>query len=147
VADGESGGPDKPGHDFPDDARARPLDRVVLPVDHDQTYRYAEASGDQMPIHLDDELAWQVGLPGIIIHGLCTMAFCSRAVIDQAADGDPSLLRRLAVRFAAYLLPGDELEVEMFDAGTTPEGRRAVAFEASAAGRTVIKNGWAEIEA
>ena len=119
----------------------------MLPVDRDQTYRYAEASGDQMPIHLDDDLARQVGLPGIIVHGLCTMAFCSRAVIDRVADGDPSRLRRLAVRFAANLLPGEELEVELFDAGSTPEGRRAVAFEASSAGRTVIKNGWAEIEA
>jgi acyl dehydratase len=119
----------------------------VLPVDVDQTFRYAEASGDQMPIHLDDEFAKQVGLPGIIIHGLCTMAFCSRAVVERAADGDPSRLRRLAVRFAAHLLPGDDLRVELFDAGQPAVGRRAVAFEASASDRTVIKNGWAEIEA
>jgi acyl dehydratase len=126
---------------------------VLLPVDLDQTFRYAEASGDQMPIHLDDGLARSVGLPGIIVHGLCTMAFCSRAVIDRIAGGDPSRLRRLAVRFAAHLLPGDELAVDVYDAGTTPEGRRAIAFEASAADvasdapvRTVIKNGWAEVE-
>jgi acyl dehydratase len=147
MADGESAGPDKPGHDFPAEAREHPIDRVVLPVDRDQTYRYAEASGDQMPIHLDDDLAKQVGLPGIIIHGLCTMAFCSRAVIERTAGGDPSRLRRPAVRFAANLLPGDELAVDLFDAGTTPEGRRAVAFEATSAGGTVIKNGWAEVEA
>ena len=147
MADGESGGPDAPDHGFPVEARDRPIDRVVLPVDGDQTFRYAEASGDQMPIHLDDEFAKQVGLPGIIIHGLCTMAFCGRAVIDRVADGDPSRLRRLAVRFAAHLLPGEELTVELFDAGPTPDGRQTVAFEASSAGRTVIKNGWAEIEA
>jgi acyl dehydratase len=147
MTDGSSGGPDAPRHELPADARDRPIDRVVLPVDVDQTFRYAEASGDQMPIHLDDELAKQVGLPGIIIHGLCTMAFCGRAVIDRVADGDPSRLRRLAVRFAAYLLPGDELAVELFDAGQTADGRRAIAFEASASGRTVIKNGRAEVEA
>jgi acyl dehydratase len=146
VTDGESGGPDAPPHDLPADARNHAIDRIVLPVDRDQTYRYAEASGDQMPIHLDDELAKQVGLPGIIVHGLCTMAFCGRAIIDRLADGDPSRLRRLAVRFAAHLLPGDELAVDLFDAGQTSDGRQAVAFEASSSERTVIKNGWAEIE-
>ena len=70
-------------------ARDRPLGRVVLPVDRDQTFRYSEASGDPMPIHLDDDVARSVGLPGIIVHGLCTMAFCGRAVIDEVADGDP----------------------------------------------------------
>lgn len=142
----ESGGPEKPAHDFPSDARDRPLGRVVLPVDRDQTFRYAEASGDHMPIHLDDAFARSVGLPGIA-HGLCTMAFCSRAVVDQVAQGDPSRLRRLAVRFAANLLPGEELAVDLFDAGITADRRRAIAFEASSAGRTVIKNGRAEVEA
>jgi acyl dehydratase len=147
VSDGESGGPDKPAHDVPADARDRPLGRVVVPVDRDQTFRYAEASGDTMPIHLDDAIARSVGLPGIIVHGMCTMAFCGRAVVDEVADGDPSRLRRLAVRFAANLLPGEELAVDLLDAGSTPEGRAAVAFEATSAGQTVITHGRAEVEA
>lgn len=48
--------------------------------DADQTFRYAEAAGDPMPIHLDDEFAKAVGLPGIIVHGLCTIAFVSHAL-------------------------------------------------------------------
>ena len=58
-------------------------------VDDDQTYRYRDASGDTMPIHVDDELARSVGLPGIIAHGLCTMAMCSQSVIATVAGGDP----------------------------------------------------------
>lgn len=69
--------------------------------DADQTFRYAEASGDTMPIHTDEEFARSVGLRGIIIHGLCTMAFVSRAAIQTACPEDPSRLRRLAVRFSA----------------------------------------------
>jgi acyl dehydratase len=146
MSDGESGGPDKPGHDFPDDARAKPVgDPFVVHVDDDQTFRYRDASGDQMPIHVDEAFAKQVGLPGIIAHGLCTMAMCSQAVVKTAADGDPARLKRLAVRFASNVFPGNDVEVQLYDAGTTPDGNRAYAFEATSAGAVVIKNGWAEI--
>ena len=99
-----------------------------------------------MPIHLDDAFAKSVGLPGIIAHGLCTMAMCSQAVVKTVADGDPSRLKRLAVRFAANVLPGNDIDVEIFDAGTA-NGRQAYAFEATSAGAVVVKNGWAEVEA
>ncbi len=49
-----------------------------------------------MPIHLDDALAKSVGLPGIIVHGLCTMAFTSWAVVQSVAAGDSTRLKRLA---------------------------------------------------
>ncbi len=146
MSDGESGGPDKPAHDLPEDARSRPAGTFTIHVDDDQTYRYHEASGDPMPIHLDDAFAKSVGLPGIIAHGLCTMAMCSQAVISTAADGDPARLKRLAVRFAANVFPGNDIEVALFDAGATDGGRKAVAFEATSAGAVVVKNGWAEIE-
>ena len=145
MGDGESGGPDKPNHDFPDDARAKPAGTFTIHVDDDQTFRYREASGDEMPIHLDDAFAKSVGLPGIIAHGLCTMAMCSQAIIKTVADGDPGRLRRLAVRFASNVFPGNDIEVALFDAGTV-DGRKAYAFEAASAGAVVIKNGWAEVE-
>lgn len=146
MVDGESAGPDKPAHDFPAEARDKKIDEVTVHVDDDQTFRYADASGDRMPIHLDEQFATAVGLPGIILHGLCTLAMCSQAVITIAGDGDPSRLRRLAVRFAANVLPGNDLTVEIYDAGITADGRHAVAFEASSGGQTVIKNGRAEVE-
>jgi acyl dehydratase len=145
LSDGESGGPDKPDHDFPDDARAREVGRYTIHVDDDQTYRYRDASGDEMPIHVDDAFAQSVGLPGIIAHGLCTMAMCSQAVIATVADGDPARLRRLAVRFAANVFPGNDVDVTVFDAGTTDEGLRSYAFEATSQGAVVVKNGRAEV--
>lgn len=141
MTDGESGGPDKPDHDFPASAREKPFgEPFVVHVDDDQTYRYRDASGDQMPIHLDDDFAKSVGLPGIIAHGLCTMAMCSQAVVQRACGGDPSKLARLAVRFAANVFPGNDVEVQLYEAG---DG--AYAFEATSAGSTVVRNGWAEV--
>ena len=69
MTDGESGGPDKPDHTFPEGARGSEVGSARIHVDDDQTYRYSEASGDMMPIHLDDSIAKSVGLPGIIAHG------------------------------------------------------------------------------
>ena len=89
---------------------------MTYAFDADQTFRYAEASGDPMPIHLDDAVARSVGLPGIIIHGLCTMAFCGRAVIDSVAGGDPTRLARLAVKFSRPVLPGQEITVRIYAA-------------------------------
>lgn len=147
MSDGESAGPDKPGHDFPEAARSAPVgDPFVVHVDDDQTFRYRDASGDQMPIHVDEEFAKNVGLPGIIAHGLCTMAMTSQAVVDRACGGDPTRLKRLAVRFAANVFPGNDVEVQVYDAGELAGGRHGYAFEATSKGDVVVKNGWAEVE-
>src|SRR5664279_3807475 len=62
-----------PAHDLDPAVRgAEPSATAVQSLDADQTWRYAEASGDPMPIHTDDALAKQLGFPGIIVHGLCT---------------------------------------------------------------------------
>ncbi|HEV7887679.1 MAG TPA: MaoC/PaaZ C-terminal domain-containing protein, partial [Acidimicrobiales bacterium] len=119
MADGESAGPDKPAHDFPADSPARgsQVAQHTTHVDDDQTYRYKEASGDMMPIHVDDGFARSVGLPGIIAHGLCTMAMTSQAVVKTVADGDPSRLKRLAVRFSKNVFPGDDVTTTIYEAG------------------------------
>ena len=141
MSDGESAGPDKPDHELPETAREKPFGSpYVVHVDDDQTYRYRDASGDQMPIHVDDAFAKSVGLPGIIAHGLCTMAMCSQAVVERACGGDPSKLARLAVRFAANVFPGNDVEVQLYELGDDAFG-----FEATSAGATVIKNGRAEV--
>ena len=144
MSDGESGGPDKPAHDFPEDIRDNKTASYSVHVDDDQTFRYREASGDEMPIHLDDAFAKSVGLPGIIAHGLCTMAMCSQAIVRTVSDGDPARLKRLAVRFASNVFPGNDVEVDVYDAGER-EGVHAYAFEATSAGAVVVKNGWAEV--
>jgi acyl dehydratase len=63
--------------------RAEPLATISQQIDADQTVRYAEASGDLNPIHVNDAVARMAGLPGIIVHGLCTMAFTSKVMIDK----------------------------------------------------------------
>ena len=144
MSDGESAGPDKPEHTFPKEARDRPVGTYSVHVDEDQTVRYSEASGDHNPIHLDPEVAAAVGLPGIILHGLCTMAMAGQAVVALAAGGDPVRLKRLAVRFSRPVFPGNDVVTTVYDAG--PSGDRHVhAFEAHSGGQMVISNGRAEI--
>jgi acyl dehydratase len=146
MGDGDNGGPDKPDHTFPEDARAKKVAELTVHVDDDQTFRYRDASGDQMPIHVDNDFAKSVGLPGIIAHGLCTMAMTSQAVVKTVADGDPSRVKRLAVRFSKNVFPGNDVTTTIYDAGEQ-DGRKVYAFEAHSNGDLVIANGRAEIEA
>ncbi len=73
------------------------------------TYRYAGASGDFNPIHLDEEFARSVGLPGRILHGMWTMAQVARAQTE--AVGDPLALRSLEVQFRGVGLPEAEITI------------------------------------
>ena len=116
-------------------------------IDDDQTYRYAEASGDRNPIHVDENVAKMAGLPGIIVHGLCTMAFTSKAIIDDACAHDPAKLKRLRVRFSRPVRPGETITTRVWDDGTR-DGRRVLAFETyNPAGQAVIRAGLAEVAA
>ncbi len=146
ISDGENAGEAAPSHKLTNELKAgEPVATVAQKLDDDQTFRYAEASGDYMPVHLDDDVAKSVGLPGIIIHGLCTMAFTSWAVIRELAAGDPSRLRRLAVRFSQPVLPGQEISTRFWHVGEH-EGNAVYGFETTNPdGDTVIKNGLAEV--
>ena len=119
---------------------------TVQKVDEDQTYRYAEASGDHNPIHTDPDFARNVaGLPGIILHGMCTMAFASRAVLDAVAGGDPARLERIKVRFSKPVFPGETLTTRGWVAESA-EGRTTYGFETlNARGSAVLRNGLAEV--
>jgi acyl dehydratase len=138
----EGTGEGAPPHGFNESLRSREPDATTSQTfDDDQTYRYAEASGDPMPIHTDDALAKSMGLPGIIIHGLCTMAFTSVAVIEHACPDDPQRLKRLAVRFAKTIQPGQTITTNIWDAGSG-----AYAYETTSEdGAVVIKDGLAEV--
>ena len=115
-------------------------------VDENQTYRYAEASGDHNPIHVDPEFARNAaGLPGIILHGMATMAFASRAVLDAVAGGDPARLRRIKVRFSKPVFPGETLTtrgwVESREGSVTTYGFETL----NGRGSQVLRNGIAEV--
>ena len=84
------------------------------------TYRYAGASGDFNPIHLDDEFARSVGLPGRILHGLWTMAQVARA--QSEAAGDPLALESLSVQFRGFGVPEREIVVASTPRARAPGG-------------------------
>ncbi|MEV6911370.1 MaoC/PaaZ C-terminal domain-containing protein [Amycolatopsis sp. NPDC051071] len=137
---GETRGELGPEHKFDDALRAQsPVAKVSQHVDDDQTYRYAPAAGDPMPIHLDEEVAKDSGLPGIIAHGLCTMAFTSWALLTEVAGSKVDRLKRFAVRFAKPVLPGQDLTTHIWRAGET-----SYAFETTVGETVVIKDGLAE---
>jgi acyl dehydratase len=106
------------------------------------TVRYAGASGDFNPIHIDEEFAKQVGLPGRILHGLWTMAQVARAQTEAA--GGPQALQRLAVQFRGMGVPEAEVEVS----GEVREIRDGVAVIDTRAvqnGKAIIRNAEAEV--
>src|SRR5881397_1433876 len=107
-------------------------------------HRYAGASGDFNPIHIDPEFARAVGLPGNILHGLYTMAQVARAAV-QAAGGDPRSLKRLSVQFRGMGQPEKEITVS----GTVKEarnGRVVIETVAEQDGNQIVRNAEAELE-
>jgi acyl dehydratase len=120
-------------------------DRIELKVTPDPyaTIRYAGASGDFNPIHIDEDFAHRVGLPGRILHGLWTMAVLARAHTDAA--GGPDKLRRLSVQFRGM----GRLDQEVVIEGTVREVRDGIATvdsEARQDDTRLIRNAVAEVE-
>jgi acyl dehydratase len=106
-------------------------------------HRYAGASGDFNPIHIDPEFARAVGLPGNILHGLWMMAQVARGAA-QLAKGDPRALKRLSVQFRGMGFPEQELVVS----GTVKEaanGRVVIEMAAAQGDNQVIRNAEAEV--
>ncbi|MGB8407345.1 MAG: MaoC/PaaZ C-terminal domain-containing protein [Mycobacterium sp.] len=137
-------GEKSPQHGF--DAALRdsePSFTAVQTFDEDQTFRYSDPAGDPMPIHLDDDFAKAMGLPGIIIHGLCSIAFTSHALLSQVSPDDPTRLKRLAVRLSKPALPKETITTKFWNTGGG-----SYAFETAGdekAGKFVITDGLAEI--
>jgi len=106
-------------------------------------HRYAGASGDFNPIHIDKEFATAVGLPSNILHGLWMMSQVARANA-AVADGDPKALKRLSVQFRGMGFPEQEITVT----GTVREadgGRVVIDTVAEQGGNQVIRNAEAEL--
>jgi acyl dehydratase len=123
----------------------QPGDRIpevkVMP-DRYLTVRYAGASGDFNPIHIDEDFARQVGLPGRILHGLWTMAQVARA--QTQAAGGPHALKRLEVQFRGMGLPEREITIT----GTVEDVRDGVAIVHAVAeqdGKAIIRNAEAHV--
>jgi acyl dehydratase len=119
------------------------IPEVRVTPDKYLTARYAGASGDFNPIHIDEDFAKAVGLPGRILHGLWTMAQVARAQTEAA--GGPEHLKRLVVQFRGMGVP----EQEVIVSGTVREasdGKAIVETVAEQGGKQIIRNAEAELE-
>jgi acyl dehydratase len=108
-------------------------------------HRYAGASGDFNPIHIDREFAESVGLPSNILHGLYSMGVVAKAASQGLAGGDPRALKKLTVQFRGMGLPEQEIDVT----GTVKEvdgNRVTVDLEARQGDNRIIRNAQAELE-
>jgi len=129
---GESKGEKKPEAPAPD--RGKPASSQSIVVAADQSFRYAKASGDDNPIHVDPEFAKAVGFKGVILHGLCTLALATKAL--------PKNLERLSIRFSKPVYPGDKLTTNVWANG------RHLAFETvNQDGEKVLAEGAAVVRA
>jgi acyl dehydratase len=118
------------------------IPEVRVTPDKYLTIRYAGASGDFNPIHVDEEFARSVGLPGRILHGLWTMAQVARAQTEAA--GGPEHLKRLSVQFRGMGVP----EQEVLVTGTVREqrdGRVVIDTVAEQGDKQIIRNAEAEL--
>jgi acyl dehydratase len=118
------------------------LPELKVTPDKYLTYRYAGASGDFNPIHIDEAFAQSVGLPGRILHGLWMMAQVARAV-TAAGDG-PASLRRLEVQFRGMGFPEQEITVTA-SVKDVADGVASIQTEAEQDGRRIIRKGTAEL--
>jgi acyl dehydratase len=142
VTGGTGRGEEAPEHRMTEEvARSEPDGEITYTVDEDQTFRYADASGDDNAYHLDDEVARAAGFPRIIVHGMCLMAFAGRAALESQGQEDPAAVKRLAVRFARPMHPGGTLTTRIHEL----EGD-ALAFDAvDGEGAVVLKDGLVEL--
>jgi acyl dehydratase len=116
---------------------------VTVTPDRYLTVRYAGASGDFNPIHIDDDFARQVGLPGKILHGLWTMAQVARAQTEAA--GGPHALKRLSVTFRGMGVPETEITVSG-SVKSVADGVATVHAVAEQDGRAIIRNAEADLQ-
>jgi len=123
----------QPGDDLPE---------LRVTPDKYLTVRYAGASGDFNPIHIDEEFAKSVGLPGKILHGLWTMAQVARAQTEAA--GGPESLRRLSVQFRGMGFPERELIIRS-TVREVADGVAKIDTTAEQSGKKIIRNAEAEI--
>jgi acyl dehydratase len=120
------------------------LPELRVTPDAGLTKRYAEASGDPNPIHTDPEFAKSVGLPGVILHGLYSMAQVARAH-TEAAGGDPRALKRLSVQFRGMGFPEQEIVVTS-NVKEASNGRAITETEAAQGDNRIIRNAEAELD-
>jgi acyl dehydratase len=138
------GGPPVPDHRYPDAARGHVIGIETIAIPRNQGEIYGAASGDNVGHALSDEIARSEGYASKILQGMCSFAICTGAAIRIGAEGDPIRLRRVACRFSAPVIQGDDLEIECVEVGALDDGTSVVAFEARQGDTLCISHGRAE---
>jgi acyl dehydratase len=121
------------------------IEELRITPDKYLPHRYAGASGDFNPIHIDDEFAKMVGLPRNILHGLYSMGLVAKANAGALAGGDPRALKKLSVQFRGMGVP--EAEIVVTGTVESVDGNRVViSTEATQNDTKLIKNAKAELD-
>lgn len=121
------------------------INEVKVTPDKYLPHRYAGASGDFNPIHIDNEFATMVGLPSTILHGLWSLSQVQRAAIE-AAGNDPTKLKALSGQFRGMGVPEKEVTVTGTVKTVEASGEAIVELEAEQDGKRIIRNATAIIE-
>jgi len=103
----------------------------------DDVRRYASASGDTNPIHLEDAAARAAGFDGVIAHGMSLLAVVCEEVVDHHAGGDASRVREVGVRFSSPVRPGEPIDITL-----QPDGGDTVCFSCRTPQGLALKGGW-----
>jgi acyl dehydratase len=117
---------------------------VSIPIAREAPHVYTECADIWNPIHTERQVALAAGLPDIILHGTATWALAAREIVRHRCNGDPLRLRRLHGRFAAMVIPGSDIEVEIGEAVAHAggEGCDAIRFGVrNAAGELAVAEG------
>ncbi len=119
-----------------------------IKVAKDQPIKYAEGSGDRFPIHTDENFAKAMGFPTIILHGMCTMAFAIKSVVDNVLNRNPERIKRARVRFSKIVLPEQTLTFCGYESDQKPEiGKKRIDIIAvNDNGEEVLKNAFIEVD-
>lgn len=115
-----------------------------IKVKNGQTYIYAEPSMDHNTIHIDPEFATSMGLPGIILQGVCTMCFAHKCAVDNLCgpNRDPLKLKKLRVQFSRPVLPGQMLTFQGYKIGAAEGGTKYGIIAKNEEGKDVLKGAW-----
>jgi acyl dehydratase len=117
------------------------MERVEIRIPREMPHVYTECADIWNPIHTERVVALAAGLPDIILHGTATWALAGREIVRRRCDGDPTKLRRLYGRFAAMVIPGSTIALEI-----GPENDAAVGFAVlNEKGETAISGGIAVV--
>ena len=135
----------RPAEEREENPPSKLLFRKIVRLGDDVTRRYADASNDRNPVHLDEDVARRAGFSGTVVHGLCSMAVCADSIVDCYLDGMPERLKRLALRFSSPVYPGDTLAINGFSLREEKEDVVGFEVERTGDGAKVISGGLARV--